>query len=149
MQRNRGAELSINGQILPGLRFNGGATLIDADLRRTAQGANDGHTAIGIPNYTINGNLEYDLPFLRGATLVGRVENTGKQWVNTSNTLHLPVWTRFDLGARYTFAVAHKPLTLRFGVDNLANTRYWASAFNGYLLQGLPRTFKFSFTTDL
>lgn len=149
LQRNRGAELSVNGQILPGLRFNGGATLIDADLRRTAQGLDNGHTAIGIPNYTINGNLEYDLPFLRGATLVGRVENTGKQWVNTANTAHLPVWTRFDLGARYTFAVAHKPLTLRFGVDNIANTRYWASAFNGYLLQGLPRTFKFSFTTDL
>ncbi|MCX2561089.1 TonB-dependent receptor [Acetobacter farinalis] len=149
LQRNRGVELNVNGQILPGLRFNGGATLIDADLRRTAQGLDNGHTAIGIPNYTINGNLEYDLPFLRGATVVGRVENTGRQWVNTANTLHLPVWTRFDLGARYTFAVAHKPLTLRFDVENIANTRYWGSAFNGYLLQGLPRTFKFSFTADL
>ena len=149
MQRNSGAELSINGQILPGLRFNGGATLIDADLRRAAQGANDGHTAIGIPNYTINGNLEYDLPFLKGATVVGRVVNTGRQMVNTSNTLHLPVWTRFDLAGRYTFVADHKPLTLRFGVDNLANTRYWSSSFNGYLLEGLPRTFKFSFTADL
>ncbi|GAA08304.1 ferrichrome siderophore receptor FcuA [Acetobacter tropicalis NBRC 101654] len=148
-QRNRGAELSINGQILPGLRFNGGATLIDAQLRRTEGGVDNGHTAIGVPNYTINGNLEYDLPFLKGGTVVGRVVNTGKQWVNTANTLHLPVWTRFDLGVRYTFAVQHKPLTLRFGVDNIANTRYWSSAFNGYLLQGLPRTFKFSFTADL
>ncbi|MBB2157059.1 TonB-dependent receptor [Gluconacetobacter diazotrophicus] len=149
LQRNRGVELNVNGQILPGLRFNGGGTVIDADLRRTAGGLQDGHSAIGVPNYTINGNLEYDLPFLKGATVVGRVVNTGKQWVNTANTLHLPVWTRFDLAARYTFAVDHKPLTLRFGVDNLANTRYWASAFNGYLLEGLPRTFKFSFTANL
>ncbi|PYD72507.1 TonB-dependent receptor [Novacetimonas hansenii] len=149
LQRNRGIELSINGQILPGLRFNGGGTVIDADLRRTAGGLQDGHTAIGIPNYTINGNLEYDLPFLKGATVVGRVVNTGKQMVNTSNTLHLPVWTRFDLAGRYTFVADHKPLTLRFGVDNLANTRYWSSSFNGYLLEGLPRTFKFSFTADL
>ncbi|RBM06162.1 TonB-dependent siderophore receptor [Novacetimonas cocois] len=149
LQRNRGIELNVNGEILPGLRFNGGGTVIDADLRRTAGGLQNGHTAIGIPNYTINGNLEYDLPFLKGATVVGRVVNTGKQMVNTSNTMHLPVWTRFDLAARYTFVADHKPLTLRFGVDNLANTRYWSSSFNGYLLEGLPRTFKFSFTADL
>ncbi|WP_215767475.1 TonB-dependent receptor [Gluconobacter cerinus] len=149
LQRNRGIELTVNGEILPGLRFNGGGTLIDADLRHTAGGLQNGNSAIGIPNYTINGNLEYDLPFLKGATVVGRVVNTGKQWVNTANTLHLPVWTRFDLAARYTFTTYHKPVTLRFGVDNIANTRYWSSSFNGYLLEGLPRTFKFSFTTDL
>ncbi|WP_291363612.1 TonB-dependent receptor [Acetobacter sp. UBA5411] len=149
LQRNRGMELTVNGEIIKGLRFNGGLTLIDADLKRTAGGTNNGHTAIGIPNYTINGNLEYDLPFLKGATVIGRVVNTGKQMVNVENTAHLPVWTRFDLAARYTFAAYGKPLTLRFGVDNLANTRFWSSAFNGYLLEGLPRTFKFSFTTDL
>ncbi|MBF0865662.1 MAG: TonB-dependent siderophore receptor [Gluconobacter potus] len=149
LQRNRGIELTLNGEILPGLRFNGGGTVIQADLRHTAGGLQDGNTAIGVPNYTINGNLEYDLPFLKGATVVGRVVNTGKQWVNTANTLHIPVWTRFDLAGRYTFVTHHTPVTLRFGVDNLANTRYWSSAFNGYLLQGMPRTFKFSFTTDL
>lgn len=137
---NRGMELTVNGEIIKGLRFNGGLTLIDADLKRTAGGTNNGHTAIGIPNYTINGNLEYDLPFLKGATVIGRVVNTGKQMVNVENTAHLPVWTRFDLAARYTFAAYGKPLTLRFGVDNLANTRFWSSAFNGYLLEGLPRT---------
>ncbi|MDG6094620.1 TonB-dependent receptor [Acetobacter sp. AN02] len=148
-QRNRGMELTVNGEIVRGLRFNGGITLIDADLRRTAGGVNDGNTAIGVPNYSINGNLEYDLPFLKGVTLVGRVVNTGKQWVNVGNTAHLPVWTRFDLGTRYTFLVARRALTARFGVDNLANSRYWASAFNGYLTQGTPRTFKFSLTADL
>lgn len=148
MQRNRGAELNVNGELMPGLRFNGGATLIDADLRRTAGGLQNGHSAIGVPNYSINANIEYDLPFLRGGTITGRVVNTGKQWVNTANTLHLPVWTRFDLGARYTFVTAHKPVTLRFGVDNVGNARYWASAYGGYLLEGLPRTYKFSFTTD-
>ncbi|WP_338421733.1 TonB-dependent receptor [Acetobacter fallax] len=148
LQRNRGMELSVNGEIIPGLRFNGGMTLIDASLRSTDGGVDNGHTAIGIPNYTVNGNLEYDLPFLKGATVTGRVVNTGKQWVNTANTQHLPVWTRFDLAARYTFPVARKPLTLRFGVDNLANSRFWTSSFNGYLLEGLPRTFKFSATVD-
>ncbi|MBO1325181.1 TonB-dependent receptor [Acetobacter sp. TBRC 12305] len=149
LQRNRGMELTVNGEIIRGLRFNGGFTLIDAALVHTQGGLDNGHTAIGIPNYTVNGNIEYDLPFLKGATLIGRVVNTGKQWVNVANTQHLPVWTRFDLAARYTFSVGSKPLTARFGVDNLANTRFWASAFNGYLLEGQPRTFKLSLSADL
>ncbi|GBQ61709.1 ferrichrome siderophore receptor FcuA [Ameyamaea chiangmaiensis NBRC 103196] len=149
IERHRGIELNLNGEIVHGLRFNGGGTVIQAEQRHTAGGTYDGKTAIGVPNYTINGNLEYDLPFLKGGTVIGRVVNTGKQWVNQANTLHLPVWTRFDVGARYTFVTHHTPITLRFGVDNLANTRYWASAFGGYLLEGMPRTFKFSFTTDL
>ncbi|AQS87167.1 ferrichrome siderophore receptor FcuA [Neoasaia chiangmaiensis NBRC 101099] len=147
-QRNRGIEFNVNGQILPGLRFNGGTAIIDADLRRTSSGY-DGNRAIGVPGYTINGNLEYDLPFLRGATVTGRVVQTGHQWANVANTQRLPNWTRFDLGARYTFVLDHKAITTRFGVDNLANSRYWASSFGGYLLEGLPRTFKFSFTADL
>ncbi len=51
------------------------------------------------------------------------------------------------MGARYVAVVADKPVTLRFGVDNVANKRYWASAFEVFspdLLQGAPRTFKAS-----
>ena len=43
------------------------------------------------------------------------------------------------------------PLTLRANVDNVANERYWASAFDSFgtaLLQGGPRTFKLSASVD-
>ncbi|MCQ9155519.1 TonB-dependent receptor [Acidomonas methanolica] len=148
LQKNRGIEFNLNGQIVPGLRFNGGTAIIDADQKRTAGGAYNGNRAIGIPGYTINGNLEYDLPFLKGATVVGRVIQTGHQWANAANTLRVPNWTRWDLAARYTFLAGHKPMTVRFGVNNLANSRYWASAYGGYLMEGLPRTFQFSLTTE-
>lgn len=148
-QRNRGIEWTVNGEIVKGLRFNGGTAIIDANQRRTALGLYDGNRAIGVPGYTINANLEYDLPFLKGGTLTGQAIRTGHQWADNANTLKVRGWTRFDLGARYTFLVDHKALTARFGVENLANTRYWASAFGGYLLQGMPRTFKFSLTADL
>lgn len=62
LQRNRGIEFTVNGEIIKGLRFNGGASIIDADQRRTSGGLYDGNRAIGVPGYTINGNLEYDLP---------------------------------------------------------------------------------------
>ncbi|MFT8885113.1 MAG: TonB-dependent receptor, partial [Acetobacter papayae] len=148
-ERNRGMELTFNGEIIRGLRFNGGLTLIDAKQVRAASADNNGKTAIGVPNYTINGNLEYDVPFVKGLTLVGRVISTGKQQFNNANSAHLPAWSRFDLGARYTFLVRGKALTTRFEVDNVGNQRYWASVYQSNLIMGDPETFKFSITADL
>ena len=34
------------------------------------------------------------------------------------------------------------------GVDNIANKSYWGSALGGYLVQGMPRTFKASATVE-
>src|SRR3546814_12031910 len=54
--------------------------------------------------------------------------------------------------ARYVALVADKPLTLRFNVDNVANKRYLASAFDSIrpdLLQGSPRTFQLSAPLDM
>ena len=152
LQRNRGIELSVDGEIVDGLRLIAGGSIIDAKLRDTPDGANNGHTAVGVPDYLINANAEWDLPFLAGLTLTGRVVNTGKQQVNAANTLQIPSWTRVDLGTRFVTAVAERPLTLRLTVDNVANRRYWSSAFDVFssaLLQGTPRTFKLSASIDL
>ncbi len=151
-QRNRGIELSVDGELTKGLRVIAGGSVIDAKLRRTQGGINQGNKVSGVPEYLINANVEWDLPFVPGLTLTGRVVHTGKQAANDPNTLELPSWTRVDLGARYVTLVGDKPLTLRFGVDNVANKRYWASAFDAFrpdLLQGAPRTFKLSASIDM
>ncbi|WP_404823109.1 TonB-dependent receptor [Novosphingobium percolationis] len=149
-QRNEGVEFTLNGEPVKGLRFIGGASVVDAKLRKTSGGINEGNRAVGVPEWTANAGLEWDVP-TTGLTLTGRMIHTGKQAVNVANTLEIPAWTRFDLGARYVFVAADKPVTLRFGVDNVANKRYWASAFDVFsaaLLQGQPRTFKASASID-
>src|SRR3546814_5078184 len=106
---------------------------------------------LGVPEYMLNANVEWDVPFLRALTLTGRVVNTGKQAANLTNTLFLPSWTRLDLGVRYVAVVGDRPLTLRAVVDNVANKRSWASAFDSFrpdLQQGAPRTFKASASID-
>lgn len=147
-QRNRGVEFTIDGEPVDGLRVIGGVTYTDAELRRTDGGVDQGNDAAGVPDWLANANVEWDLPFLPALTLTGRVVYTGKQAVNRANTLELNDWTRFDLGARYVALIGgDMPLTLRFNVDNVANKRYWASAFSTsgtQLLQGGPRTFKAS-----
>lgn len=150
-QRNRGLELGLDGEVAAGLRLIAGASLNDAKLRRTQDGLNDGHDAPGVPAYLINANVEWDVPS-SAITLTGRVVRTGEQKVNTANTLEIPAWTRVDLGLRYVALVGERPLTLRFGIDNVADERYWASAFDSFvaqLLQGGPRTFKLSASIDL
>lgn len=153
-QRNRGIEAFVSGEPTEGLRLILGGSVIDAELTNTPGGVNEGNGALGIPDYTINANAEWDLPFVPGFTLTGRVVHTGEQWVDQANTLEIDPWTRVDLGARYVFAAGETPVTLRFTVDNVANGRYWTSSFTafgsfgGQLLQGNPRTFKASVSAD-
>tara|TARA_R110002072_G_scaffold22383_15_gene78166 strand:+ start:4817 stop:6949 length:2133 start_codon:yes stop_codon:yes gene_type:complete len=143
-QRNRGIEFTVNGEPVEGVRIIAGLATIDAELDSGAEVA-------GVPGFTANANLEWDLPFAPGLTLTGRMTHTGKQWTDTANTLRLDDWTVFDLGARYVLAAGETPVTLRLTVDNVANERYWASSFdpfNAALLQGSPRTIKASISAD-
>ena len=144
IQRHSGVEFTLNGEVAPGLRLISGVAVTDAAFV-------DGAEVAGVPDWTANANVEWDLPFIPGATLTGRAVHTGGQWANATNTLRLDDWTRFDVGARYVFAAGATPVTLRLIVDNVANERFWASAFDTFgaaLLQGMPRTVKASISAD-
>ncbi|MFX6887982.1 hypothetical protein ABTH62_19140, partial [Acinetobacter baumannii] len=60
----------------------------------------------------------------------------------------LPEWTRFDVGARYTFLSpwTGKPIIVRAAVENVGNVAYWASAYSSVLTLGAPRTYLVSTT---
>lgn len=151
-QRNRGVELSVFGEPVEGVRLIGGATYVDAELKKTQGGVNEGNTVIGVPDFQANINGEWDLPFLPGLTLDGRVVFTGEQFVNEANTIALDSWARLDLGLRYRAEIGGAPLTFRARLDNATNNAYWASSggFPGanYLIQGAPRTFMMTVSAD-
>ncbi|MES2042358.1 MAG: TonB-dependent siderophore receptor [Pseudomonadota bacterium] len=153
-QRNRGIELSFNGEPSRFIRLIGGATFSEAKVTSgllnppAPQVSVVGKTAVGVPDFQANLGAEVVLPFLPKMTVTGRVVITGKQWVDAANTQRLPGWTRFDLGARYVFVAAEHPITLRVSAENIDNRRYWYSAFGGYLVQGSPRTVKASVTFE-
>jgi iron complex outermembrane receptor protein len=151
IQRHRGIEFTVAGELTEGLRLIAGGSVIDAKLRRTQNGVSDGAQAVGVPEYTFNANVEWDVPFIPALTLTGRVVHTGEQAANIGNTLFLSDWTRVDLGARYVAVVGGKAMTFRVNVDNVADADYWASAFDSFrpdLQLGAPRTFKASVTYD-
>lgn len=147
-QRNRGVEFSVFGEPLRGVRLLGGVSYIDSKVSNTGSASTEGKPGVGVPIYTLTLSGEYDLPFLPGATVSGRYIQTGRQSANTTNTISLPSWNRFDLGARYTFKASQLRYTVRAGVENLADKDYWASSSGGVLVIGQPRTFKLSMTVD-
>jgi iron complex outermembrane receptor protein len=139
-QRHQGIEATLNGEIVPGLRLITGLAINDAEL-------DSGREVVGVPEFTFNGNVEWDLPFAPGFTLTGRVTHTGEQFADAANTLTLDDWTTVDLGARYVLAAGDAPVTLRLTVDNVFDEAFWASSFDVFtpaLLQGMPRTVRAS-----
>ncbi|MBR0815902.1 TonB-dependent receptor [Bradyrhizobium diazoefficiens] len=147
-QRNRGAEINVFGEITPDIRLLGGIALIDGVQEQTQGGTNDGKKAVGVPVVNVNMGAEWDTPFVRGLTFTGRVIYTGSQYVNVTNTLTLPEWTRVDIGARYTFISPWngKPIVVRANIENVGNKAYWASAYSGVITLGAPRTYLVSTT---
>ena len=141
-QTNRGAEVSVYGEALPGVRVLGGASFLDARL--------SGKQVIGSPKSQFNLGFDFDVPSVAGLALSARAVHTATQFADAANTLVVPAWTRLDIGARHAMDVASHEVTLRAGINNVTGRHYWASAGGypgqGYLTVGAPRTFVFSGT---
>jgi iron complex outermembrane receptor protein len=151
-QENRGVELTVYGEPIDGLRLIGGATWLDAEVKRSLTAANEGKSAIGVPDVQTNLNVEWDVPGLSGLTLEGRVVHTSAQAANAANTLELDAWTRFDAGVRYAFEAGQRPLTLRARVENVADEDQWVAVGgypgSNYLTLGAPRTLSLSISAE-
>lgn len=147
-QRNRGAEWSFFGSPLFGVRLMGGAAYIDAELTKTADEANQGNQATGVPKLQAKLGGEWDLPYVHGLTVTGNATAVSKQYINAENTLSVPGRTIYDLGARYVTNVSNLPLTLRANVANITNKAYWGMPQLFSLALGAPRTFTLSATVD-
>lgn len=145
-QRNRGVELTVFGEPVPGIRLLGGISLLDGVQVRAQSPANVGKVAVGVPDMQLNLYGEYDL--LAGLSLTGRVIYTASQYYDLANTQTIPNWATLDLGLRYATIFENRPLTLRANVVNVTGHNYWASTGRGILAQGTPRTYLLSASMD-
>ncbi len=152
VQRNRGFEASVYGEIVPALRVIAGATLLDGRWSRTQGALWDGNPATGVPRFQATAGLEWDLPFLRGLTGIATVIHTGSSYAGTTFTRlpfsKIPDWTTVDLGLRYATAVQGRPVTVRATVTNVADSHHWIANPNGALILGAPRTVWLSASLD-
>lgn len=151
-QRNQGVELTVFGEPVEGLRLLGGATWLDAEIVRALDATLNGKSPIGVPEFQVNANVEWDVSALAGLTLEGRVVHTGAQPASADNAVELEAWTRFDAGVRYAFEAGGQPVTLRARVENVADKNQWVAVGgypgSNYLTLGAPRTLRLSISTE-
>ncbi|MBK1687580.1 TonB-dependent receptor [Rubrivivax gelatinosus] len=149
-KRVRGLEWTTMGAPRPGLRVLGGLTLARGELVHTSTGANDGNDAYGVPDWQANLGADWDLPWLPGLTVGGRVVHTDDQYLNSANTLRIPSWTRVDASLRYKTTIAGRATTWRGSVVNLLGKDYWSGPYHGegYASLSQPRTVSLSATVD-
>lgn len=138
-QLNRGLELAIRDEILPGLRLNASAMWLDAKISGSPNLS--GKTPIGVPSWQANLGAEVDVPRISGLTFTSYLTYNGPQYVDAVNTQSVPSWTRLDLGMRYRIDRGQYPTTFRLAIRNVMNRRGWAAvdAYGG-LAQADPRT---------
>jgi len=139
---NRGIELSLAGEIMPGLSAVAGTVFLDAqvageavDLRIIGPrpvGSFNRRSAANIDFRTGGGNgaLSFDLAY----------EGRGKRVANTMNALYAPARNTFDLGMKYRFDISRVKALLRVHVQNLFNEYGWAVTGSGGVIYSSPRT---------
>ena len=148
-QRNRGAEWTVSGKLSPAWTLLGGVAYTQAKQTKTQGGTKDGLDMYGVPRWTANLGADYAVAALPGLAVSGRMVYTGAQWVNSTNTIQAPSWTRFDAGVRYATRMGGKPVTLRANLQNVFDRKYWAGAFaDNFMTVGAPRTLRLSATVD-
>jgi len=93
--------------------------------------------------------LDYKIPQIDGLSVNTRATYVSKQYLNNTNTLELPDYTIFDLGAKYKAKIGGVDTTFRANIDNVADKKHWAGVFNNdYAIIGAGRTYKLGVSFD-
>lgn len=148
-QRNRGIEWMTFGKVDDNVRLLGGISYGQAKVTKT-NAANQGKDAFGSPRIQANLGVEWDTPWNKDLTLTTRIIYTGRQYMDSANTMELPSSTTMDLGARYKTRINGTGVTFRASIENLFDKEYWAGCrADSVIFTGSGRTFKLSATFDI
>lgn len=142
-QRNRGVELSAYGLLLPGLRGMASVMFLRPELTNPSNVLERGNDAPGVPDMTFSGGLDWDVPWLTGVAVNGRVIYTAGSYTSSANLLRFDDWVRVDVGARYTTAINGTPVTFRANIENVFDETYWLTTGSFHTVAS-PRTYLLS-----
>lgn len=149
--RYRGLEASASGEF--GRHWSAVASLLLLDAKIVSAGAANAAELGKIPENTPRQTLslfgQYRLPQLPGLALNAGAYHVGKRAVNNLNQAFVGGYTTLSLGARFVTKLSGRTITLQANLDNATDRNYWASAGNGLLGTGAPRTLRVAAKIDL
>lgn len=141
---SRGFEFDLNGEILPQLDLWVSYAYVDAQVDNAVGDPNfglpiaAGSPLLNIPDHTLNVQLAYTAQIAaRDLRFGGGVLHVGRRLGEVATTFELPAYT---LARVFAEAEVASGVRLRFDIDNLFNTRWFANSFSQLWLQpGMPR----------
>lgn len=129
-------------------RVVGGVMWLDTKAVDVDDVSVEGKRVYGAPRFTVTGRVEYNPAYLRPLTLAFGGKYVGSEAVNADNSQFVPAYVTYDLSGRYETKIAGKDVTLRAGINNLFNRRYWTTAWGYYVSPSPTRTFVASATVQ-
>jgi iron complex outermembrane recepter protein len=150
LQRAAGVEVSIAGELTPGLSVNAGGLfgqvkVTGPDL--AAEGV--GSYALGQPRNQYLVNLNYELPKWRALSVDLSVYHFGTVPAAVNDAYYDSSVTVLNLGARYKLKLFGAPASLRVQGGNLANVYFWNIGFSPGFFEFQPRSLFAYLTVDL
>ena len=125
-QSNKGFELGLAGRVTSAWSVMGGYTYQDGEITNTQSStAKKGAVLAELPKNTFSLWNRYD--FAPGWGVGLGVINRGAMYTSTDNTVRLPGFTRVDAAV---YAKLDKNLRAQLNIENLFDTKYFASAHN-------------------
>ena len=150
--RNRGLELDLAGEVLPGFRLIASGAYIDSEITKpfkdkdefTGVIVNAGNRFFGVPRLggSFWGTYAPQAGLWRGLQLGAGLIYRGRREVDNPNTFDLPSYVTVNLMAGYQWKVGPSKVSVQLNVDNLLDKEtFEAVCCKEIFSPGAPRTF--------
>ena len=148
--RHRGVEMSLAGQVAPGLNVVAGNVFVDAEVsgEEVDRGLIGRKPVASYVRHTIAA-VDYRLPWYRPLSFDAATEMTSKRVADRADTLYIPARGVLSLGTRYRFKAGKADLLLRGQVQNIFGTFGYSNGGSGYYVPNGSRRWLLSLAADL
>jgi iron complex outermembrane recepter protein len=150
-ETHRGLELTAQGSATPALDWSLSLLALNTRQQGTGQESIDGKRVTDVPAFKSVAWVQYAVAAVPGLKLDGIWQYSGKKAFDVENTVFVPDYHVFGVGASYGMKWGATNVTLRARAENLFDKFYWRDVtpdLGGYLLPGAPRTFRASAQFD-
>jgi iron complex outermembrane receptor protein len=129
---HRGAELSVSGSPLKGLRIIAGAVLLDARVTGSPQrDGRVGRVPFDKPRTTLSFNANYDVAQLPGLSLSVKAVHRSSRYADALDLVRLNPVTIIDTSLRYRIKISGTDAQLRLSVQNIGGAVDWQIVGSG------------------
>jgi iron complex outermembrane recepter protein len=149
VQRARGLELSLSGELVSSLHVTAGALLGEVRIigpNLSAEGV--GPIAFGQPRIQSAINANYKIPLWPALSADLTLLHFGTSPASVNNATQLPAQTLLSIGARYRLSILGNPATLRVQMQNSTNYYFWNIGYSPGFSQTPPRNVLAYLTVD-